>query len=135
METNWSNPDRDELVFKEEEQLDPESESINSWKILVVDDDYEIHNITNIALSDVKFNGMNLELMHAYSGKQAMEIIEQCPGISIILLDIVMEEDDSGLKLINYIRNTLKKYFRQDRHQDRAARPGARKKSDHRLRY
>jgi response regulator RpfG family c-di-GMP phosphodiesterase len=54
---------------------------------------------------------MDIELMHAYSGKQAMEIINQCHDISIILLDIVMEEDDSGLKLINYIRNTLKNIF------------------------
>ena len=106
-----ANPDGDELVFKEEDQPDKSPELKNNWKILIVDDDREIHQITKIALSDVKFNGMKIELMHAYSGKQAMEIINQYPGISIILVDIVMEEDDSGLKLINYIRNTLKNIF------------------------
>ncbi len=111
MKNDLLKPENDELVFKEEGPAVNESEQKNSWKILIADDDHEIHNITKIALSDVKFNGMNVELLHAFSGKEAMEIINQSPGISIILLDIVMEEDDSGLKLINYIRNTLKNNF------------------------
>jgi CheY-like chemotaxis protein len=111
MEKIFPKPDSDELVFREEDPAAPDSELKNRWKVLVVDDDREIHNITRIALADVKFNGMNIELLHAYSGKQAQEMIQQCPDLAIILLDVVMEEDDSGLKLINYIRNTLKNMF------------------------
>ncbi len=101
----------EDLIFKEEDEAKPCIQTRNSWKILIVDDDDEIHNITRIALSDVVFNGMCAELLHAYSEKEAVDVINQYPEISIILLDIVMEEDDSGLKLINYIRNILKNNF------------------------
>lgn len=111
METILPKPDSDDLIFREEDPAPPESELRSSWKVLIVDDDHEIHNITRIALADVRFNEMKIELLHAYSGKQAQEMILECPDLAIILLDVVMEEDDSGLKLINYIRNTLKNMF------------------------
>lgn len=112
MTINQNDADAGDLIFQEEEEtpsLDGKDKS--NWKILIVDDDEEIHKVTKIALSDVNFNGMSLLLYHAFSGKHAIEVIKQNPDISIILLDVVMEEDDSGLKLINYIRNVIKNYF------------------------
>lgn len=101
----------DNLIFKEEDAPALIQVDKYGWKVLIVDDDDEIHNVTRIALSDVNYNGEKIQLLHAFSGKHAKDLIEQNPDISIILLDIVMEEDDSGLKLINYIRNILKNNF------------------------
>jgi signal transduction histidine kinase len=78
------------------------------WKILIVDDDPDIHNMTRFVLGDFSFMGKGLNFLSAYSGKEAGQLIENNPDTALILLDVVMEEDDSGLKLVTYIRETLK---------------------------
>ncbi|MDQ2087278.1 DUF3369 domain-containing protein [Herbivorax sp. ANBcel31] len=80
------------------------------WKIMIVDDDYEVHTITKHVLSDFTYNNASLEFIDAYSGEQARELLQKHHDIAIILLDVVMEEEDSGLKLVHYIRNDLKNY-------------------------
>ena len=46
-------------------------EATESWKILIVDDEPEVHNITRLVLNDFTFDGAKLELISAYSGKEA----------------------------------------------------------------
>jgi response regulator RpfG family c-di-GMP phosphodiesterase len=78
------------------------------WKLMIVDDDLEVHIITRIVLKDFVYENCRLELLSAYSEKEARALIDNNPDIAVILLDVVMEEEDSGLKLIKYIRNDLK---------------------------
>ncbi|NTV90646.1 MAG: DUF3369 domain-containing protein, partial [Clostridiales bacterium] len=75
------------------------------WKILIIDDDVEIHKITRLVLSGFTFNEKSLEFFSAYSEKEARLLIDQNPDAALIFLDVVMEQDDSGLRLIEYIRN------------------------------
>ncbi|MFO7748830.1 MAG: DUF3369 domain-containing protein [Desulfobacteraceae bacterium] len=77
------------------------------WKILVADDEKEIHEITRIALQSYTFEERPVELHHAFSGRGARKILEQEKDIALILLDVVMERDDSGLALVRYIREEL----------------------------
>jgi hypothetical protein len=63
----------DELVFNEEEQ--ETSQSDGKWKLLIVDDEQEVHNITKLVLGDFSFMGKSLEFISAYSGAEAKEII------------------------------------------------------------
>lgn len=84
----------------------PEPEA-KPWKILVVDDEPDIHAITKIALSDFKLDNRGLSQLHAYSAKEARNILEENPDIAILLLDVVMESDGAGLDLVRYIRNVL----------------------------
>ncbi len=77
-------------------------------KILVVDDEEDVHSITKLVLKDCEFDGKNLELLSAYSGKEAKKLIAENPEIALILLDVVMEDNDSGLRLVEYIREQLK---------------------------
>jgi CheY-like chemotaxis protein len=49
-----------------------------------------------------------LEFVHAYSAAQARELLKHEHEIAVILLDVVMEQDDAGLHLVRYIRETLK---------------------------
>jgi response regulator RpfG family c-di-GMP phosphodiesterase len=78
------------------------------WKILITDDEPEVHNITKSVLKKFTFEDRELEFFSAYSGKEALEILKKNPDISLILLDVVMESDDAGLKVAKAIREDLK---------------------------
>ncbi|WP_293780643.1 response regulator [uncultured Oxalicibacterium sp.] len=74
------------------------------WKILIADDEEEVHEITRIALSDLIFKERPLVFLHAYSAQQAREMLMAEDDIAIILLDVVMETEDAGLQLVRHIR-------------------------------
>lgn len=84
------------------------SEKSSAWKVLVVDDDPQVHSVTKFALQDFIHQGRDLNLIHVHSSVEAKVALAEHPDVAIILLDVVMEEDDSGLKLVQYIRNELK---------------------------
>jgi CheY-like chemotaxis protein len=77
------------------------------WRILVVDDEEGIHGITRMIFRDYAFEGRLVELISALSGRQARELLRQHEDIALILLDVVMESDDEGLRLVDYIRDEL----------------------------
>lgn len=81
------------------------------WKILIVDDEPEVHAVTKLALSDFSFLGRGLEFHSAYSGEEARELAIQHPDAAIILLDVVMESDDAGLHVAKFIREDLGNRF------------------------
>lgn len=76
------------------------------WRILIVDDDEEIHRATTFALRGVTLFDRRLEFASAFSAAQARDLL-QGGRFSCILLDVVMEADDAGLELVGYIRETL----------------------------
>lgn len=91
----------------EEKLLQPEK-AHPPWKALVVDDEEEVHHLTNLVLRDFCFEHRKLEFVHAYSAKEAWDKIQEHPDIAFILLDVVMESDDAGLQLVKRIRDELK---------------------------
>ncbi|MCT4662423.1 MAG: DUF3369 domain-containing protein [Tissierellales bacterium] len=98
----------DELIFAEdegEEVLD------KYWKIMVIDDEKDIHQVTQMVLKDVSFDGKGIDFINAYSAQSAKEILSKNDDIAVILLDVVMEKDTSGLDLVKYIRDDLKNPF------------------------
>lgn len=78
--------------------------------VLVVDDDETVIQVTRLVLSRFRFDNRALELICAYSGAEAIEILSQRKDIAIVLLDVVMESDDSGFEVVSYIRNQLRNY-------------------------
>jgi len=87
------------------EEREPQSISTGGkWKVLVVDDDEQVHQTTRLVLDDFIYDGKGLKLLSAYSAEEAKIYIDRNPDIAVILLDVVMEEYDSGLKLVKYIR-------------------------------
>ncbi len=97
--------DEDKLVFSRTNELPPPVG--DTWKILVVDDEVEIHDITKLVLSDFTFDGKPLTFISAYSGEEAKALIEKHPDTALILLDVVMESEDAGLDAVKYIRDVL----------------------------
>ncbi len=78
-----------------------------SWKILVADDEPDVHEITRIALASYLFEGRKVELLTAYSGADVKEILAREDDVALILLDVVMERENTGLDLVQYIREDL----------------------------
>ena len=100
--------ENDELIFLSEDTHSDRPEITGIWNVLVVDDDEEIHSITRLALSDLVVNDKSLHFIHAYSGAEALKIIENMgSSIAIILLDVVMEADDAGLTVAKIMREDL----------------------------
>lgn len=102
--------DDDELLFVAEEEVEPQQskKSKDQWKILIVDDDEEIHSVTKLALSDLEVHGKSLCFLHAYTGEEALQKVQEIDDIAMILLDVVMERDDAGLRVVRAIREDLK---------------------------
>ena len=99
----------DFLFADEPDEIVPQT--VGSWKVLIVDDEPEVHSVTKLALSDFTFQGKNLEFISAYSGAEAKRTLEQHPDAAIILLDVVMETDDAGLLVARYIREELHNHY------------------------
>jgi signal transduction histidine kinase len=81
------------------------------WKVAIVDDEPAIHQATAIALKGFTFEGKGLNILSAYSGKEAKQLMVEHPDIALVLLDVVMETNDAGLQVVQYIREEL-----QNRH-------------------
>ncbi|WP_404393172.1 EAL domain-containing protein [Pseudoalteromonas phenolica] len=100
--------EQDDFLFLDHEDDTPESNLPQGyWDILVVDDDPEIHSVTKLALSGVEFWGKALRFHHAYSGEEAIQQLIHNPEICLLLLDVVMESDDAGLKVVKKVRDEL----------------------------
>lgn len=77
------------------------------WKVLVVDDEEEVHRLTQMVLEDYTFESRELEILEAFSGHEAIKIIEEEKDIALVILDVVMETDDAGLDVVRHIRSVL----------------------------
>jgi CheY-like chemotaxis protein len=98
----------DDIMFLSE--TDAHQENIKvliPWKILIADDDTNVHDTTVLALNGVLIQGRPLEFMHAYSAQGAHQLVRSHPDTALILLDVVMESSDAGLKLVPLLRNEL----------------------------
>lgn len=100
----------DDLFFLDDDDEDLD-EQLGTWKVLIVDDEPEVHAVTKLALSDFVLNEKSLEFLSAYSGEEAKEIFRNHDDIAVVLLDVVMETDDAGLNVAEYIRNDLDNHF------------------------
>ncbi|MFH2057877.1 MAG: ATP-binding protein [Pseudomonadota bacterium] len=101
----------DTLVFATESDSDLLSLQSNhgkKFKLLIVDDEKEVHVMTRLVLSDYSFQDATLEFLSAYSAKEAKILIQEHPDAACILLDVVMEKKDSGLEVTRFIREELK---------------------------
>ena len=99
--------DTDTLHF-----LDDESEAGVTtglvWRLMVIDDEPDVHRATTFALAGVKILGRPLQFLHAYSAAEATVLLRCEPDVAVVLLDVVMEREDAGLALVKTIRQDLR---------------------------
>lgn len=78
-----------------------------SWRILIADDDADVHDSTVFALRSLTILNRPLAFIHSYSAAETLEVLAKNNDIAVILLDVVMETEDAGLKIVKTIRHTL----------------------------
>ena len=101
--------DHDDLVFLDEHPAPVTDDGVpRVWRVMIIDDDEDVHSTTTFALGNLDMQHRPLEFVHAYSAAQARELLKIEADIAVILLDVVMEQDDAGLHLVRFIRETLK---------------------------
>jgi diguanylate cyclase len=100
------------LLIEDQEEASPEPAITPTqdatWKVIIVDDEPAVHQATQLALKNFTFEGKSLSFLSAYSAEEGMHLIRtHHPDTAFILLDVVMETHDAGLKVIQYIREEL----------------------------
>jgi len=78
-----------------------------TWKVLVVDDEPDVIALTRLNLKDFRFAGRELEIIPARSAYAARAALTEHSDIALALIDVVMETDDAGLRLVEHIRHEL----------------------------
>lgn len=100
-------PDADTLHFLEDDGGSGDPKEL-VWRLMVVDDEPDVHRATTFALAGVKILGRSLQFLHAYSAKEAAQLLRTEADVAVVLLDVVMEREDAGLALVKTIRQDLK---------------------------
>lgn len=98
--------DEDLLSFIDEPAM-PEAVNAPVWRVLIVDDEPDVHEATLLALKDMQIEGRGLAFVHAYSAAEARTRLGQYADLAVVLLDVVMESEDAGLRLVRFIRDEL----------------------------
>ncbi len=102
--TNDGSAGSDDLRIIDDSQTSEEDFTITPWRVLVVDDDEDVHRTTRFALKSVTLLGRPVELIHAYSAAEARQYAASDKGIGVALVDVVMETPDAGLALVRDLR-------------------------------
>jgi response regulator RpfG family c-di-GMP phosphodiesterase len=98
------------FLFKDEPEdtSNKQTQKQKVWRILVVDDDESVHQVTKLVLSDAHIEHRTLEIVSVYSCIQAQEILKDDDSFCMAFVDVVMETDHAGLDLVEWIRKDLK---------------------------
>ena len=99
--------DDDLLAIIDDHAADDAADAARCWRILIVDDNVDVHQATEFALAGMTILGRQLQFLHASSAAEARVVLNEERDIAVILLDVVMESQDSGLTLVHVIRNEL----------------------------
>jgi signal transduction histidine kinase len=93
---------------KAEKKLKKRDKNLIPLKIIIADDQRTARNRVKKCLEDFTFKNHYLEIMEADSGSAVLTLLQENHDIALILLDVFMEEMDTGLKVTHFIRNNLR---------------------------
>lgn len=96
----------DDFLFAEEAEVTA-TEGKAAWKVLIADDEPDVHVATKLVLKDFSFCDRGIEFFDAYDGNQTCELLRQNPDTAVVFLDVVMETEDSGLRTVRRIREEI----------------------------
>lgn len=99
------------ILFQDDDTTTLSSPEEEAWEVMIIDDEEDVHQLTRFVLDDYLYEGKKLKFVSAYSAEEAKVLFEQHPNVAVILLDVVMETNDAGLKLVEYIREKLENNF------------------------
>jgi CheY-like chemotaxis protein len=96
-----------ELVAFAEDAPMPVAVEREPWRVLVVDDDEEVHLVTRLTLRGLEVEGRPVCLHSAKSRAEAQEVFASGPPFAVALVDVVMESATAGLDLLRWVRQDL----------------------------
>ena len=92
--------------FKEEKKETTQCKA--KWKIIIADDEQDVHTLTKTVLKDFEYQGKRIEFISTYNESETINALIEHNDVAMILLDVVMESDDTGLMIAKRIREELK---------------------------
>ncbi len=99
----------EKLIFSEEiGQQESIRDNQLPWKIIISDDEEEVHAVTRMVLHDYSYDGRPLKFMSAFTEDQTVTLMKENPDTAVLLIDVVMDRDDSGLNVVKRVRDELK---------------------------
>ena len=93
---------------EEDDEVAVDEADASAWRIVLVDDEPNVHKVTKLALEDLKVDGRRVEIISAYSEQEGRALFETQKDIALAIIDVIMETEQSGLDLVDYIRNVLR---------------------------
>ena len=95
----------DSLMFADEAE-DQAPTPVNDWPILLVDDEPDMHAITTLTLSELRWGGRSLAFSSAHSIAEAQQALAE-QRFAAMIVDVQIDGEDAALLLTDYLRNTL----------------------------
>nr|WP_210147201.1 response regulator [Shewanella sp. WXL01] len=83
---------------------------LSPWKVVIIDDEPGIHEVTKFALSNFKLDGRGLTFFSCFSAAEGFALMRDEPDIALAFVDVVMESDHAGLDLVEQIRSELENH-------------------------
>ncbi|MBI3230913.1 MAG: response regulator, partial [Burkholderiales bacterium] len=97
-----------DFLINDQETVRNTKPTLPPWKILVIDDDDQVHAVTRLVLRSYRFRGRGLQLISVSSAREAREVLQEESEIALALVDVVMETKTAGLDLVRTIRDEYK---------------------------
>jgi response regulator RpfG family c-di-GMP phosphodiesterase len=98
-------------LFKQSPAISPKkddkADASQYWKVVIIDDEPGIHDVTKFALNSFNFEGKSLKFYSCYSAEEGFALMRDETDIALAFVDVVMESDQAGLELVHKIRNEL----------------------------
>jgi len=88
---------------------------MTEFNVVLVDDEPDVHEITRLALRNLRIYGLPVRLLSAASKAEGIELLNSLTlGLAdismaqVAIIDVVMETDHAGLELCAHIREVMK---------------------------
>ena len=85
----------------------PDSNTTWNWKVLLADDDPSFHKVGRSTLNGIVFDKHQIETFSSHDYDSTCLFLNENPDTALVILDFCMDEANTGLLVINYIRNQL----------------------------
>ena len=100
-----ASPASDTLMFADEAD-ERTADEANDWQILLVDDEPDMHDITTLTLSELRWAGRGLAFSSAYTIAEARHVLEQ-HQLAALLVDVQIDGEDAARLLTEFMRDEL----------------------------
>lgn len=96
----------DDMVFADETAPEGNGGTAPAWHVLLVDDEPDMHAITTLTLSGLRWAGRDVEFQSAYTVAEAEQALRE-RDFALMLVDVQIEAIDAAEHLIHFARQEL----------------------------